>query len=112
MKAPRPPTKAASMGQAEPATSEANRAMAMGMDGRAAPSGPAVLTPEPRRMDTRATAATRAMVGAVIFSRAVPQAWRIFSPFILCRPMVMMDTRMKGMVPGRLSRAILEVTPS
>ena len=82
-------------------------AMAMGLEGR-----PSALTPEPLNTETSATAEMRAMVGAFIFLKAVVHAPLTLAGLMACRPMVMIDTRIKGMVPGRLSRARLAPTPS
>ena len=61
---------------------------------------PAGLAPEPRKMETRATAKIRAMVGAFILRRLSPQAALTAEAGILCSRMVSRDTTMKK-VPGR-----------
>ena len=61
-----------------------------------APSG---LVAEPRKMDTRATAKIRAMVGAFILRKLSAQASFTAEPGILCSRMVSRATTMKK-VPG------------
>ena len=58
------------------------------------------LTAEPRKMETSATANTRAMVGYFILRRLSPQARETAALGILCSTMVHSATRMKN-VPGR-----------
>jgi len=57
--------------------------------------------PEPRKMDTRATAANRAMVGFFMVAMDWLQAALTLSPGIPWMKMVRMATSMNGMVPGR-----------
>ena len=64
-------------------------------------SMPASFTPEPRKMDTSATAANSAMVGAFILAKVVVHASFTSLAFMLWRPMVRMATSVKGIVPGR-----------
>ena len=52
-------------------------------------------------MDTSATAANSAMVGAFILAKVVVHASFTSLAFMLWRPMVRMATSVKGIVPGR-----------